>query len=74
MDGDDTKEKEMDTAQEPEGVITRSRAKELDRDAETMIMKEELGGEASRSFFNTHIQAYRFQGDLRRIGKITISC
>ncbi|CAN8289972.1 unnamed protein product [Cochlearia groenlandica] len=47
MDGDDAEDKEMDATQEPEGVITRSRAKELARDAHAMMLKEELGASST---------------------------
>ncbi|CAN8242971.1 unnamed protein product [Cochlearia groenlandica] len=39
-----------------EGVITRSKAMELAKDVQAMIMEEELGG-ASRSFVNVYIMA-----------------
>ncbi|CAN8255200.1 unnamed protein product [Cochlearia groenlandica] len=42
--------------EEPKGAITRSKAKELAKEAQAMIMEGEPGG-AARSFFNVHIMA-----------------
>ncbi|CAN8319550.1 unnamed protein product [Cochlearia groenlandica] len=52
---EDDLEKEMDAAQGTEGAITRSRPKELAKEAQAMIKEEELGGAEARSFFNQFI-------------------
>ncbi|CAN8319166.1 unnamed protein product [Cochlearia groenlandica] len=43
-------------AEQPEGAITRSKAKELAKEAQAMIMKEERRGQAG-SLFNVHTMA-----------------
>ncbi|CAN8271686.1 unnamed protein product [Cochlearia groenlandica] len=40
------------------GIITRSRAKELAKDAHTMMLKEEPRREATESFYNIHHHVY----------------
>ncbi|CAN8323862.1 unnamed protein product [Cochlearia groenlandica] len=45
------------TGKTDEGVITRSRAKELAQDAHAMMLREEPGREATESFYNVHHHA-----------------
>ncbi|CAN8271424.1 unnamed protein product [Cochlearia groenlandica] len=56
-DGPPSDNEQQAVEEEPRGMITRSKARELARRSQAMFMEEELGGAAARSLFNIHTQA-----------------